>query len=53
MKIDIPKTAGVQTAIRIPEEHYKVIENLAKENKCEKSEVIRFMIKSFIEINNI
>lgn len=53
MKLDIPQVASIQTAIRIPKEHWEIIIALAKENKCEKSDVIRLMIKEFIKINNL
>jgi len=49
MKLNIPKKAGVQTALRLPKEHWDIIVALAKENNCEKADVIRLMISEFID----
>ena len=52
MKLNIEKVADVQTAFRLPEEHWNRIVKLAKENKCSNSDVLRYMIARFIEENN-
>ncbi len=49
MKLDIPKISEVQTAFRLPKEDWEKIEKLAKENKCSKSDVIRYIIKEFFK----
>lgn len=53
MKLDIPKTAGVQTAFRLPEEHWIAIQKLAKENKCSNSDIIRYIIAKFLTPNQL
>ena len=49
MKLNIPKVADVQTAFRLPKEHWDRIVKLAKENKCSNSDVIRWIISEFIK----
>lgn len=53
MKLDIPRFVSVPIALKIPEEHWKIIISLTKENKCERADIIRLMIKEFIVKNNI
>ena len=53
MKIPIQKTADVQTAFRLPKEHWDEIVKWAKENKCSKSDVIRYIIAEFIKHSKI
>ncbi len=53
MKINIQKTSDVQTAFRLPSEHWEEIVKWAKENKCSKSDVIRYIIDDFIKHSKI
>ena len=53
MKLDIPQVASRQTAIRIPEDHWQIIGSFAKENNCDKSDVIRLMVKEFIQTHKL
>lgn len=53
VKINIPKTADIQTAFRLPNEHWQEIVKWAKENNCSKSDVIRYIIAEFIKHSKI
>ena len=47
MKLPIPQNNDVQTAFRLPSKNWEKIKELAKENKCEKSDILRYIIAEF------
>lgn len=48
MKLPIPQNNAVQTAFRLPLKDWEEIGKLAKENECEKSDIIRYIIAKFL-----
>jgi len=48
-KINIPKVAGKQTAMRLPVDTFEKCQLLAKKHKCTPQDIMRFILEENIE----